>query len=75
MQKLAKTITNQKWFYLEENLNPFKRVKDQLTIEDGIILRGDQLVVPAQLQKKAIKIAHRSHQGIVKTKSLLSDTL
>ena len=75
MQKLAKAITNQKWFYLEENLKPFKIVNDQLTIKDGIILRGDRLVVPAQLQKKAIKIAHRSHQGIVKTKSLLRETL
>ena len=75
MQKLAKAITIHKWFYLEENLKPFKIVKDQLTIEDGIILRGDRLVVPAQLQKKAIKNAHRSHQGIMKTTSLLRETL
>ena len=45
---------------------------DELTITtDGLILRGSRIVVPTELQEKAIKIAHDGHQGLSKTKSLL----
>ena len=75
MQYLVKGITDHKWFYLEDCLKPYNPIKDELCVADGIILRGDRILIPPKLQKRAVKIAHRSHQGIVKTKALLRETL
>ncbi|XP_064475779.1 uncharacterized protein K02A2.6-like [Ornithodoros turicata] len=53
---------------------PFARVKEELTVTDNdLILRGTRLVVPKSLQMRAVEVAHRGHQGIVKTKQLMSE--
>ncbi len=56
-------------------LNLFKHVKDELTVNDqsNIILRGHRIIVPTSLREKAISIAHEGHQGLVKTKQLLRE--
>ena len=38
-------------------------------------MRGDRVVVPKVLRELLINFAHRSHQGIVKTKKLLRGTV
>ena len=35
------------------------------TIVDGIVLRGDRIVVPAKLRHRMVEIAHEGHQGQV----------
>jgi hypothetical protein len=51
---------------------PYKHVRPELTVSsDGLILRGNLIVIPASLQKQVIKIAHGGHLGHVKTKQLL----
>ncbi|XP_042144342.1 uncharacterized protein K02A2.6-like [Ixodes scapularis] len=49
-------------------------MKAELTLTpEGLILRGTRLVLPTGLQKRAVQLAHRGHQGIVKTKQLLRE--
>ena len=52
-----------------------ERVKEELTIcsSTSVILRGRRIVVRQILQKKVIDLAHESHQGITKTRSLLRE--
>ena len=52
-------------------LEPFKFVFPELTVVDGLVLRGDRAVVPNTLQNKIVNIAHEGHLGITKTKNLL----
>lgn len=66
-RKLVKQINNCKWSR-GETLKPFKAVKDELSVYEGVILRGNQIVVPLSLQKKILKLLHDTHQGIVTTK-------
>ena len=48
------------------------QVRHELTsTTDGILLRGNRIVIPKELQERAISLAHTGHQGLVKTKSLL----
>lgn len=54
-----------------KNVTNFARFRDELSVVDGIILRGDRMVVPEKLQQKAMAIAHRSHPGMSTTKHLL----
>ena len=42
---------------------------------DGIVLRGQRIVVPRSLRNVTIDLAHTGHQGIVKTKALVRSQL
>ena len=75
MMEVMKMIMGEKPGRKEQELWSFKLIKDELSINNGLLLRGDRIVIPRRLQKKIIRIAHRSHQGIVKTKALLRETV
>ena len=36
-------------------------------------MRGHRLVIPVQLQRRAVELAYQGHQGIAKTKALLRE--
>ena len=66
------TVT--KWVQLKIkcDLGAFKQIKDELSVtEDGILIRGNRIVIPNSLQQKILVIAHQDHQGIVRTKQLV----
>ena len=49
----------------------FSKIISELSVtHDGLLMRGNRLVIPKEYQKKMVKIAHGGHQGIVKTKRL-----
>lgn len=75
LQLVILAIQNQNFNNLPEKLLSFKHVQDELCTKEGLILRNDRVVIPESLHEKAIEIAHKSHQGIVKTKSLLRTTI
>jgi len=52
---------------LSTNLKPYWSVKDELTIYNGLLLRGNRIVVPSSLQQEILQKLHEGHQGIVKT--------
>ena len=52
-------------------LAPYYAHRLELTTSDGIVLRGDRILVPASLRKRVLGLAHQGHQGIAKTKSCL----
>lgn len=39
--------------------------------KDGLLLRGNRVVIPEVYQKRVLKLAHSGHMGIVKTKQLV----
>lgn len=49
---------------LPENLIPYFSYRDELTIQDGIIYRGDRIVIPKSLQKEMKERVHTGHLGI-----------
>ena len=57
--------------YKWEYLRLYKLVRSELSVANGIRLRGSRIVVPKALQRRVVKISHEGHQGIVKTKQLL----
>jgi transposase InsO family protein len=42
--------------------------RDELTVEDGIIMKGECVIISAVMQKYILTKLHESHQGIEKTK-------
>ena len=60
-----------------EDYNMLNRIRHELSISHKhcILLRGTKIVIPKKLRKSTIKLAHAGHQGIVKTKQLLRETV
>ena len=58
-------------YTMKEDLGSYKLVRSELSVANGVLLRGSLVVVPNALQRKFVKISHEGHQGIVKTKQLL----
>ena len=74
LTELRDAIKTNKWD--SPTVKPFKAVKNELTTTaQGIILRETRIVIPAVLQQQAIDIAHESHLGIEKTKSLIREKI
>ena len=69
-QKLSQAVETNHWSDPEIR---YKNVKDELSVCDGLIIRGTRLVLPKSLQHQAVELAHTGHQGIVKTKRLLRE--
>ena len=67
----------QGWPKYAKNVNtlirPYFNVRDELAIDNGIIMRGERPVIPAKLQKEYIKLLHAGHLGIDLTKQRARD--
>ena len=78
MKKLAETIqygwpNNKK--DVNNEIRAYWDVRDQLTIQDSLIFKGQQLVVPPTLRGELMKAAHASHIGIEACQRRIRDTL
>ena len=55
-----------------ELTHDFYDYRESLSIINGLVLKGRQIVIPSCLRESALAILHRSHMGIVKTKKRAS---
>ena len=72
MQKLRHTISREwpkKMSSLPRELQEYWNFQDELHEADGLVLRGDRLVVPSDLRQDMLKLIHESHEGMDKCKS------
>ena len=51
-------------------LKPFFHRKSELSLEDGIILWGNRVVIPSCFQTRVLEVLHTTHIGISRMKSL-----
>ena len=51
-------------------LHPYNQYQQELSVEDGCILRGSRVIVPPALRDKVLNQLHDGHPGTVKMKSL-----
>ena len=47
-----------------ESVRPYYDVRDELTIQDELVFKGQQIVVPAVLRKELMEKTHTTHIGI-----------
>ncbi|XP_062588414.1 uncharacterized protein K02A2.6-like [Saccostrea cucullata] len=50
-----------------------RTVEAELSVVDGIVLRGSRIILPKCLRRQTIQLAHEGHQGIVRTKQRLRE--
>ena len=44
----------------------FWSCRDELSVDDGLVIKGERIVIPAVLQKEILQQIHSGHQGITK---------
>jgi hypothetical protein len=45
-------------------VKPYFSVRNELTVDDGLIWKGDRCVIPMTMRKKSMQLIHSSHIGI-----------
>ena len=55
------------------DLQMYYRFRNELSVVDDLILRGERIVVPSALRQHLVEQAHESHPGIVRTKQRLRE--
>lgn len=53
---------------LPADIRPYWAFRDELAIEDGIIFKGQEVIIPQILREDVLRQLHVSHQGIEKTR-------
>ena len=77
LQAAITALHTNRWYFPKGDENTFRaleRVKDELSVtQEGLVLKGTRVVIPEALQSRAVQLAHKGHQGLVKTKQLLRE--
>ena len=67
------------WPADKRNLTPavamYYDSRDELVVQDGLLFRGDGLVIPKTLRKRVLPAPHSSHQGIESTLRRARETI
>ena len=71
MKNLIKLLENNKRPAKNDLPSVYYKIWDELSLEDGLLLRQDRIIIPPSLQNKVVKVAHEGHLGTVNTKRLL----
>ena len=50
-----------------EQLRPYHTFKEEISTIDGLLFKGQRLIVPSALRSKVLQVLHRSHMDITKT--------
>lgn len=55
--------------------NPYQHFKDELSVLDGVLLKGTNIVVPMSMRKQMLNLAHEGHLGMEKCKRWAREVL
>ena len=55
---------------IQDELRPYHKRKDELTVEANCLLWGRKVIVPKKLQNKVLEELHTAHPGVVRMKSI-----
>ena len=72
-QEVIEGIKSNSWSPKSSEVRPYMKLKNELAFKAGVLLKEDRLVIPESLRSRILKIAHESHQGMVKTKAMLRE--
>ena len=56
-------------------LQPFWIFREELTVEDGLILKGTRIIIPNKQCKATLKLIHEGHLGLNKCKLRAKETV
>jgi hypothetical protein len=72
LQKVQDALSSDQWTS-NKKIQPFKRLKDELSTSQGLVLRGSRIVPPECLRESILRSDHQGHQGVVRTKQMVRE--
>jgi len=57
LQRLARMIATQKWHEAGKDVTQYQQIKQELSVSNGVILRGTRIIVPEKLRSRMIRLA------------------
>ena len=72
LQLLQKTVQSgwpENKEYLPANLHPYWNFRDEIICNDGLLFKGNKLIIPKSMQQEMLDLIHEPHLGVVKSKS------
>ena len=51
-------------YYLPHSLTPYFNYRDELSVQDGIIVRGERVIIPVSMRNEMKVKLHAGHTGI-----------
>ncbi|XP_063965770.1 uncharacterized protein K02A2.6-like [Lytechinus pictus] len=70
IQMVIESLKAGKW-HENPKLSPYRRIANELSAKNGLLLRGKRIVIPSVLREQTLDLAHESHPGIVRMKQML----
>ena len=58
---------------VDQNMIPFYNIRDELSVIEKVLMRGERIVPPSSITQKLVELAHQGHQGITRTKQRLRE--
>ena len=60
---------------MKDEFKLFLNIWDQLSVGNGVVFRGERVVLPKPLFLEAVELGHIGHQGITKAKQYLRSSV
>ena len=54
--------------YVDPNLRPYYSQRDEIVIHEGLLLKGQRIIVPKLMRPEVKKLLHQGHPGVEKCK-------
>ena len=78
LQVLTRTVTNgwpQYRNQCPEDIVPFWNFRDGIVVFNGVLLKGNRVIIPKNMQEEVLMKIHTGHQGIEKCRLRARDTV
>ena len=78
LQVLTRTVTNgwpQYRNQCPEDIVPFRNFRDEIVVLNGVLLKGNRVIIPKYRQEEVLMKIHTGHQGIEKCRLRARDTV
>ena len=60
---------------VDESIQPYFNIRDELTIHEGIVMKGNRIFVRMNMRKEMKQLLHKGHIGITKITARARETL
>ena len=60
---------------MSPKIKPYETLKSDISLQQGLLMYRDRIVIPASLREDILGKLHGGHQGIVKTRALARDAV
>ena len=59
--------------HIADKIQPYNTYKDEITVREGLLWKGERIIIPRKLHRHMVNLVHETHLGITKSLQLARD--